>query len=200
MGLRFRKTVGSGAVKTTLGKSGASVSAGAGNVRVSRSTTGSSRATVSAPGTGFSYVSQKGKKSGGSAGLVIFAVLLVFLIASCGHGSKTTTVEITPAPTPEPTVELIAEKPETEAQEKNLPAVADAPTEETPAPVETPEPEPTPEPTPIQHTYILNTSSRKYHLPSCSSVKDIKPSNYKEFTGTTEELEEMGYQACKRCG
>lgn len=186
--------MGRSSSRVTFGKSGASVSAGAGNVRVSRSTTGNSRATVSAPGTGFSYVSQKGKKSGGGAGIVILAVLLMILIASCGHSSKTTTVNVTPAPTPEPTVELIATKPETDALEKSLPETVKDPEEETPAPVETPKP------TPIQFTYILNTSSHKYHRPGCSSVKDIKPSNYKEFIGTTEELEEMGYQACKRCG
>ncbi|MBE5773053.1 MAG: peptidoglycan-binding protein [Clostridiales bacterium] len=48
-------------------------------------------------------------------------------------------------------------------------------------------------------TYVLNTSSRKFHLPWCSSVKSIKPKNYKEYTGTRDEVISMGYDACQKC-
>lgn len=195
MGLRFRKTISSGGVKTTLGKSSASVSTGTGGVRVSQSTSGRSRATVSVPGTGVSYTSQKGGKFG-DIGVLILGVLIFVLIASCGHSSDDATVEPSPIPTPEPTVSLQTPSPTDNIVERSLV------TEESPEPEPTPEPEPepTPEPTPRQYTFILNTHTHKYHWPSCSSVKDIKPSNYQEFTGTIEELEAMGYQPCKRCG
>ncbi len=47
--------------------------------------------------------------------------------------------------------------------------------------------------------YILNTSSKKFHLPECSSVKDIKDNNKKEFFGTRLELIELGYSPCGTC-
>ncbi len=48
-------------------------------------------------------------------------------------------------------------------------------------------------------TYVLNTSSYKYHLPSCTAVPDIKQKNRQDFFGTKEEAEEMGYVGCKIC-
>ena len=48
-------------------------------------------------------------------------------------------------------------------------------------------------------TYIINKSSKKFHLPDCSSVKDMKPQNKKESSQTKEELEKQGYSACKSC-
>lgn len=48
-------------------------------------------------------------------------------------------------------------------------------------------------------TYVLNTSSYKYHLPSCTAVPDIKQKNRQDFFGTKEEAEEMGYVGCKMC-
>ena len=47
--------------------------------------------------------------------------------------------------------------------------------------------------------YIANTNSKKFHLPTCSSVKDMKESNKWYFTGTREELIQQGYEPCKRC-
>lgn len=48
-------------------------------------------------------------------------------------------------------------------------------------------------------SYILNTSTHKFHKPSCSSVKQMKESNTQEYTGSRDELESMGYDPCKRC-
>ncbi len=48
-------------------------------------------------------------------------------------------------------------------------------------------------------TLVLNTNSMKAHLPECSSVDDMKPANRLDFTGTVEEVTEMGYVACQRC-
>lgn len=48
-------------------------------------------------------------------------------------------------------------------------------------------------------TYILNTNTHKFHYPSCSSVSDMKAKNKKEYSGTREEIINMGYDPCKRC-
>ncbi len=50
-----------------------------------------------------------------------------------------------------------------------------------------------------ESTYILNTSSRKFHKPDCGSVETISPSNKKGYTGTREELINQGYEACGKC-
>lgn len=48
-------------------------------------------------------------------------------------------------------------------------------------------------------TYILNTSTKKFHYPSCSSVKQMKDKNKKEYTGNRNDVIDMGYDPCKRC-
>lgn len=48
-------------------------------------------------------------------------------------------------------------------------------------------------------TYVLNTNTKKFHLPSCSSVNDMKDKNKKEVTCSREEVIADGYQPCKRC-
>lgn len=48
-------------------------------------------------------------------------------------------------------------------------------------------------------TYILNTNTKKFHYPNCSSVKDIKDKNKKEFFGTRDEIISKGYSPCGRC-
>lgn len=50
-----------------------------------------------------------------------------------------------------------------------------------------------------ERNYVLNTGSKKFHLPSCTSVKDIKNENRKHFFGTKSELLEMGYAPCGNC-
>ncbi len=50
-----------------------------------------------------------------------------------------------------------------------------------------------------ESTYILNTSSRKFHKPDCGSVETISASNKKSYTGTREELINQGYEACGKC-
>ncbi|MBQ0083613.1 MAG: DNA/RNA non-specific endonuclease [Clostridiales bacterium] len=48
-------------------------------------------------------------------------------------------------------------------------------------------------------TYILNTSSKKFHKPGCSAVKDVKPQNKKEVKKTRSELISEGYEPCGGC-
>ena len=46
--------------------------------------------------------------------------------------------------------------------------------------------------------YVVNTKSKKIHLPDCSSVADIKEANRAE-TEDPEPLLESGYAWCRRC-
>ena len=50
-----------------------------------------------------------------------------------------------------------------------------------------------------QETYVLNTSSGKFHLPSCSSVEKMDPSNRQDYTGSREDLIAQGYSPCGSC-
>lgn len=80
-----------------------------------------------------------------------------------------------------------------------------------PAAVETPVPQPetnttvqiTPESSAPQEsqgiTYVLNTNTMKFHYPTCSSVDDMKEKNKQIYTGSREEVINMGYVPCKRC-
>ena len=54
-------------------------------------------------------------------------------------------------------------------------------------------------PTDNGRDYVVNTNTKKFHYPSCSSADDIKDSNRWEYHGTREELIDMGYVPCKRC-
>ena len=48
-------------------------------------------------------------------------------------------------------------------------------------------------------TYILNTNTKKFHLPSCSSVNQMAEKNKSVFTGSRDEVIAMGYEPCGRC-
>lgn len=50
-----------------------------------------------------------------------------------------------------------------------------------------------------EQSYVLNTNTRKFHLPSCSSAEDILPANRQDYTGTRDELIAQGYAPCGRC-
>lgn len=47
--------------------------------------------------------------------------------------------------------------------------------------------------------YVLNTNSKKFHLPSCSSVDQMSPKNREDVEDTRENLITKGYDPCKRC-
>jgi len=80
----------------------------------------------------------------------------------------------TPAPKPEPTPELTV----IEA----APVVTEAPVTRS-----------------AERTWVLNTNTGKFHIPSCSSVSQMKDTNKLEFTGTREDVIAMGYQPCGKC-
>ena len=50
-----------------------------------------------------------------------------------------------------------------------------------------------------QVSYILNTNTKKFHLPSCPSVNEMKPEYRQEYDGSRAILEAQGYSPCGRC-
>ncbi len=48
-------------------------------------------------------------------------------------------------------------------------------------------------------TYVLNTNTKKFHYPSCSSVNSMKDKNKDYYTGSRDDVIAMGYDPCKRC-
>lgn len=78
------------------------------------------------------------------------------------------------------TVETPAPQPETDTTVQSTP--------ETSAPQES-----------LETTYVLNTNTKKFHYPTCSSVDDMKEKNKQIYTGSREEVINMGYVPCKRC-
>lgn len=51
----------------------------------------------------------------------------------------------------------------------------------------------------VEATYILNTNTKKFHLPGCSSVSQMKESNKQPYSGSRDSLILQGYKPCKRC-
>ena len=48
-------------------------------------------------------------------------------------------------------------------------------------------------------TYVLNTNTKKFHKESCNSAKSMDASNKKIYTGSRQEIIDMGYEACGVC-
>lgn len=48
-------------------------------------------------------------------------------------------------------------------------------------------------------TLVLNTNTKKFHLPACSSVTDMKEEYRQEYTGSRDLLTAQGYSPCGRC-
>lgn len=47
--------------------------------------------------------------------------------------------------------------------------------------------------------YVINTGTRKFHTPDCSSVDEMKGQNKKKVKSTRKELLEQGYEPCGKC-
>lgn len=98
---------------------------------------------------------------------------------------KVTAVQL-PTPSPAPTVEILP---------LGAADVADMDVGDKFA-----EAEPTPTPTPeADHRYVLNTSSKKFHKPGCSSVGKMSEKNKREVIGPRSELIAEGYSPCGVC-
>jgi len=50
-----------------------------------------------------------------------------------------------------------------------------------------------------EQKYIINTNTKKFHIPSCSSVKDTLQQNRKEVTESRDALIRQGYGPCGKC-
>lgn len=50
-----------------------------------------------------------------------------------------------------------------------------------------------------QGTFVLNTSSKKFHLPGCSGATDMKAENRQDYSGSREMLLAQGYEPCGQC-
>ncbi len=48
-------------------------------------------------------------------------------------------------------------------------------------------------------TYVLNTSSQKFHRPGCEGIADIAPSNKKQTNESRDVLLSRGYKPCGQC-
>lgn len=51
----------------------------------------------------------------------------------------------------------------------------------------------------VTASYILNTNTKKFHYPTCSSVGQMKESNKQSYTGSRDDLIAQGYSPCGRC-
>ena len=47
--------------------------------------------------------------------------------------------------------------------------------------------------------YVLNRNTKKFHKPTCGSVKQMKEKNRQVYEGTREEIIQRGYAPCKHC-
>lgn len=224
MGLRFRKNIKIlPGVKLNLGKKSAGVSVGTTGARYSVNSSGRKTSTVGVPGTGLSYSkssgggkkSDKGSKTVLPWRLILAVGVLIFLlvggIAACTDSddepttTTTTTAETTTEAEPESKTSIIeavaalsphettAEAAETteKATEKKTEKVTEKKTEKvtekkTAAPS-------------AQKTYVLNKSTLKFHLPSCSSCSKIKAENKGSYTGSRDDLISQGYSPCGNC-
>lgn len=51
----------------------------------------------------------------------------------------------------------------------------------------------------VEGTYILNTKTKKFHLPGCENVEEIGASYKKEYKGRRGDLIDDGYVPCRGC-
>lgn len=47
--------------------------------------------------------------------------------------------------------------------------------------------------------YVVNTNTKKFHLPTCQSAKDTLEHNKKVLEGTVQDMKDLGYTPCQRC-
>lgn len=126
----------------------------------------------------------------GWAFLAVVLIVVAYLLPSPLSGASQTepqryTASVTAATTPPlPTPPRVTIEPFPSMD----PALLMPPTQR---PVATPAPE--------THTYVLNTNSKKFHYPTCSSVNQMKDSNKWYYEGTRDEVIAMGYDPCGRC-
>lgn len=55
------------------------------------------------------------------------------------------------------------------------------------------------DPSSTEASYILNTNTKKFHYPNCSSVDQMSDKNKQEVTSSRDEIIDQGYSPCGRC-
>ena len=105
----------------------------------------------------------------------------------------TATRRPTPTPTPKPT-----------ATRRPTPTPTPRPTATprrtaTPRPAATARRTNTPAPQPVTNHYVLNTNTKKFHRPTCSSVSRMSSRNRRDEYCTYEDMIRRGYEPCQRC-
>lgn len=51
----------------------------------------------------------------------------------------------------------------------------------------------------VEMDYVLNTNTKRFHNPTCSSVSDMKEKNKQSYHGSRQELINQGYKPCGNC-
>lgn len=51
----------------------------------------------------------------------------------------------------------------------------------------------------VETNYVVNKNTKKFHLPTCSSVNDMEEHNKLMYEGAIQELVDQGYSPCQRC-
>lgn len=50
-----------------------------------------------------------------------------------------------------------------------------------------------------ESSYVLNTNTKKFHIPTCSSVSEMKEKNKQYVSKSREDIISDGYKPCKKC-
>ena len=50
-----------------------------------------------------------------------------------------------------------------------------------------------------EYDYVLNTNTKKFHKPSCSSATEMKAENRQDYHGTRQGVIDMQYEPCGKC-
>ena len=152
-----------------------------------------------------------GKVLKGKLKVIVSIIVAIAMIATMPTTPETENDATAPTTAPTVTETGISEQPTAvpTVTPTSSPAPTSTPTqvpteEPTATPTATPSPTPTAKPTATptrdpNRDYVLNTSTMKFHYPSCNSVDDIKPANKQEYYGTRDDLIKNGYAPCGRC-
>ena len=117
-----------------------------------------------------------------------------------GESEPTEQAEQQEEPEPVEQAEQPAEQTEPAAQAAAVAPVVvpSSQPEQTAPPAEQQQPEPAAQAESSDVAYVLNTDSKKFHYPDCSSAEKISPENY-ATCNSREEAISMGYEPCGRC-
>lgn len=193
MGIRYRKGINMGPLRINFSKSGVGVSAGVKGFRVTKKAGGGVRTTASIPGIGISSVHDySGKKSGRKRGklkwvLIGLAALIIIGIAVDSPNDPNADQE-------ENTLDA-----STSVVQQDQPASSDVGLQDVQdqvPPVDSSALTQRPQETKI--TYIGNKNSLKFHVPTCSTIKNMAEDNRVDLESLDAAIAQ-GFEPCGRC-